>query len=316
MKTRLLTHDVWERLSVLSARPRKKYVAVPFLGRNARRHLKLRRGDVLVVKFDLGTIKSGATDPREILYFVSKGVEVHSVENLHAKVFVFGRTAIVGSTNISLSSARTLIEAGIETTDTQVVQKARDFVLSLRGDIVEPQHARLMVKHYRSPRVSKRNLKHPPRIRQSVLWAVPLVSEAWEEEDYRQEKYAKVEAKKHLRKRRIFSIEDFLWYGGRFLDRVAREQRVLMCTDEGKKTMVTPPGRVIAVRRYQHKRGRRAIVCLAVRRTLHRKELKRFIKALGNQGKVFKKLSSPRKIRDSLLSFKIGAVWPKSGLDE
>jgi hypothetical protein len=45
-------------------------------------------------------------------------------------------------------------------------------------------------------------------------------------------------------------VEDFLWYGGRFLDHVKLGQRVMMCTDVGKRTMVTPPGRVIAFRRY------------------------------------------------------------------
>jgi hypothetical protein len=150
----------------------------------------------------------------------------------------------------------------------------------------------------------------PPPPKQSILWAVPLVQEDWEDEDYRQAKFAKAEARKRLEKPRLFGVEDFLWYGGRFLDHVKFGQRVMMCTDVGKRTMVTPPGRVIAVRRYKHKRSRRMIVCLAIRQKLRRKELRQFVKTLGVNGKPLKKLTSPLRIRNPLLSYKIGTTWP------
>jgi hypothetical protein len=309
MKNKLLTADVWTRIRKLSQCRGRRYVAVPFLGVGARKQLALGRGDVLVVRFDAPTVKAGATDPREILHYLRKGVSVHSIENLHAKVFVLGRTAIIGSTNISRSSENTLVEAAVETTDSGVVGAARTFVNSLRGDIVEPQFAKRMLKLYKAPRPPRKPPSAPPP-KQSILWAVPLVQEDWEDEDYRQEKFAKAEARKRLEKPRLFGVEDFLWYGGRFLDHVKLGQRVMMCTDVGKRTMVTPPGRVIAVRRYKHKRSRRMIVCLAIRQKLRRKELRQFVKTLGVNGKPLKKLTSPLRIRNPLLSYKIGTTWP------
>ena len=311
MKNKLLTTDVWTRIKLISKCGGKKYVAAPFLGAGARKQLALSRGDVLIVRFDEPTVKSGATDPREIIHYLKKGVSVHSVENLHAKVFVFGRTALIGSTNISQSSEHTLVEAAVETTDPSVVQSARTFVKSLRGDTIEPQFAERMLKLYKVP--------HPPRKppsqskpKQSVLWAVPLVQSTWDEEDYRQEAFAKVEAKKRLQKIRLFGVEDFQWESGRFLDQIKLGQRVMMCTEVDKKTMVSPPGRVIAIRRYKHKRMRRMIVCLAIRQKLRRKELRQFVKALGKNGSPLKKLKAPLQIRNPLLSYKIGSTWPTS----
>ena len=34
-------------------------------------------------------VKSGQTNPSELIAFLRSGVEVHSAENLHAKVYVF-----------------------------------------------------------------------------------------------------------------------------------------------------------------------------------------------------------------------------------
>jgi hypothetical protein len=99
----------------------------------------LRRGDVLVTKFDAASIRSGLVNPREIVTFIKRGVEVHSVSNLHAKVYVFGRIAVVGSANVSASSELQLVEGACEIHVSSVVSQCRGFVLSLRGEIVALQ---------------------------------------------------------------------------------------------------------------------------------------------------------------------------------
>ena len=313
MTTQMHTTDVWPRLRKLSQRSGRKYVAVPFLGAGAHKRLMLRQGDTLVVRFDMLSIKAGLTDPREVLYYLRKRVLVHSVDNLHAKVFVFGHRAIVGSPNISQSSERSLIEAALETTDSATVKKAIAFVKSLRGDIVEPQYARGMVRYYNPPRGGKRKPPPPPPPKQSALWAVPLVRGPWDDEDYRQEKYAKAEAKKRLQRPRSFSVEDFLWWGDRFLNRVKRGQRIMMCTSERNKTMVSPPARVLVIRPYTYRRTRRAIICIAVRNSIRSLEFHRFLQKLGDNKEDFQEPNSPRLIRNALLAYRIGAVWPDLG---
>ena len=107
MGVKLLTDTVWARLSVLARRPRRSAaaVAVPYLGVGAAKRLPLRRGDLLVTRFDDAAITAGLVDPRDVDKYLQRGVDVHAVTNLHAKVFVLGSCAVVGSTNISANSA-------------------------------------------------------------------------------------------------------------------------------------------------------------------------------------------------------------------
>ena len=50
-------------------------------------------------------------------------MRIFSVANLHAKVYVLGTTALIGSANASQHSAHTLVEAMLLTTDRKVVEK-------------------------------------------------------------------------------------------------------------------------------------------------------------------------------------------------
>ena len=108
----LITETPWAALTrAVKKSPDKCQVAVAYFGQGASKLLPLRKGSVLVLNFSEGNIKSGAVCPAEVLILIKKGVEVHSVENLHAKVFVIGQSAYVGSTNVSKGSAGILIEA-------------------------------------------------------------------------------------------------------------------------------------------------------------------------------------------------------------
>jgi len=52
-----------------------------------------------------GMVKTGQTDPKVLLAYLRKGVNVRSHSGLHAKAIVRGRVAIVGSANSSNTSA-------------------------------------------------------------------------------------------------------------------------------------------------------------------------------------------------------------------
>jgi phosphatidylserine/phosphatidylglycerophosphate/cardiolipin synthase-like enzyme len=91
-------------------------------------------------------VGAGQTDPGEILYFINRGVKVHSVENLHAKVFVLADAAVMGSTNVSRRSAVLLQEAAVLTTERGVVAASRRFVESQLGEEVTAEHARRLKK--------------------------------------------------------------------------------------------------------------------------------------------------------------------------
>ena len=113
----------WSRITTLAKRSARTRVAVPYLHGEANRMLPLKAADVLKVN-----IMSCQVNPDELRAYRRKGVKLYTAPNLHAKVFVFGNTAIIGSTNVSSSSETRLREAVVETTDPSVVASARKFI--------------------------------------------------------------------------------------------------------------------------------------------------------------------------------------------
>ncbi|MEH0936768.1 phospholipase D-like domain-containing protein [Micromonospora psammae] len=108
---------------------RRARVAVAYVGREAPSILTLQDGDVIVINGSDNAVASGATDPRAVEQWLKAGVRVVNHPWLHAKVYVAGRTAIIGSANVS-ERARTgrIVEAAIRTTDSETVAKSREFI--------------------------------------------------------------------------------------------------------------------------------------------------------------------------------------------
>jgi hypothetical protein len=124
-------------------------------------------------------IGSGQTKPSELIALIRRGVPVHPVHNLHAKVFVLGDRAVVGSSNASRSSANGLIEAALVTRDRGAIAECRKFVESLTGEPVDLRHARDMQKLYKPPEFGapgkKGNGIAPAHSR---FWIAPLFRDA------------------------------------------------------------------------------------------------------------------------------------------
>src|SRR5437870_2463699 len=115
---KLLSDHLWQRITALAKKNAHcSLVAVAYFGGAASELLPLGRGSVLVVDMSPRAVRSGQTDPSEIIKLLEKGVQIHSVENLHAKVFVLGSHVIIGSANASRHSANCLIEVAVETAD-------------------------------------------------------------------------------------------------------------------------------------------------------------------------------------------------------
>lgn len=250
---RLHIHGLWSRLTALAQRSNGAFVAVPYFSTGASKLLPLKKGSTLVVRFDREAVSCGQVNPKEVIQLIKAGVEVHACANLHAKIFVFGSTAIVGSANVSSSSANSLIEAGVEVKARRFAATCRRFVESLAGDKVGLEFARTMVRLYRPPqgesaRHSKARKVRRVLPRHSDLWLVPLVSMYWNDIDYVQEEAGWSRAEKALTNPRKSEIETFVWWGPGFLDSVKRGERVLMATKMDKrKVLVSPPGRVLDI---------------------------------------------------------------------
>ncbi len=76
-------------------------------------------------------MRSGATNPTPLLKLLKAGVRIYRRDHLHAKVYLFDRTLIVGSANVSQSSATRRVEACLMTTEASTRKRAMQFIDSL-----------------------------------------------------------------------------------------------------------------------------------------------------------------------------------------
>lgn len=126
----ILTGNIWKQVSPQAKAAKRRLVAVAYVSTDA--HLEFKRGDMLICDASDRAIVARETSARLIASLFRKGVEVRSRPDLHAKVAVLGRHALVGSCNLSVASAEALTELALVTDRKQVVFQATAFILALR----------------------------------------------------------------------------------------------------------------------------------------------------------------------------------------
>lgn len=270
--------------------------------------MPLKAGSVLVVDLSKKAVRSGQTCPQEIIKLLGKGVEVHSCSNLHAKVFVFGRRAIIGSANVSNHSKEDLIEAVIETTDADTVGSCKAFVDSLRGEHVDLDYAKRMAKIYNPPKFAggerTKTPLHPP------FWLVPLEEIAWDADDDAVFEQSEEVAEKKLNDQDRFFLDKYLWTGGGFRRPLRVGELILQVVKEGpRKTMLTPASRIILIRGYKTAGEDRMMVFLRTPR-IRRKNLRDVKGRIGASGKLLRKLKNPRLVKNRKMVHELLQLWP------
>ena len=129
MTSEFISDDVWAQISRAARRCHSpSHVAVAFIGSGASGMLPLKKGSRLVVDASKRTVKAGLTNPYELERYYKKGVKIYSHKDLHAKVFVFGDLAFVGSANVSKNSKDVLTEAVLRSKVRSIVHSAKKFV--------------------------------------------------------------------------------------------------------------------------------------------------------------------------------------------
>ena len=127
--------DVWCNQAVLAAAKSAdiRLFCVAYVTQACSR--LFRAGDVLVCDASRKAVSSRETDPRFLLDLLRKGVKIYSCEALHAKCAVFGNTVLLGSANLSESSANRLIELSILVKDSDLATNVLAFIqrLIVRG---------------------------------------------------------------------------------------------------------------------------------------------------------------------------------------
>lgn len=282
MKTTLIAGDVWPQLSAAAkSTTRPSYVAVAYFSEHASKLLTLRPNSWLVVNASRAAIQSGQTHPATLLKLVQRGVRVYSVSDLHAKVFVFGKRAFVGSANVSRSSSQSMIEAMVVTTERGAVTEARDFVSGLCKEELSPEFLRSLQKHYKRPHFTQAPTRRRRRmsVRTPPLRIAKLVLGDRPKEEAAIERAGRKAARAAREHGRGWELQGFRWGG---VCPFKEGDYVMQAIDQGDgKRLVEPPGRVLKVAHARPRRGRAAYVFLEVPKVGRRPSIATLAKRLG-----------------------------------
>jgi hypothetical protein len=241
-------------------------VAVAYVGAGAARLLPLRLGSRLVVDASEGAVKNGQTCPGELIRLQGRGVVVFSAPNPHAKVFVFGRTAFIGSANASGRSEKVLHEAMIRTSERKAVKAARGFVKSLCLHELTPKVLKRLEGMYRPPRIvgagsHRAALKRGrPRLVLPRVFVVRLHHEEWSDALWEIQGKGLSSGKKYRKHSRSYETDSFR-YTGRCPYRRGDVVVQVMDEDRGKR-LVTRPANVYHTYSRPTKKGRSTFVYL------------------------------------------------------
>ena len=233
--------------------------------------------------------------------YLDSGVRVFSALNLHAKVFVFGPVAAIGSSNVSVASERLLIEAVVETRAPSVVRAAREFVRSLCGDEITPEYAQSKIGLFRPPR--RPAVPTGAVVQQSTVWALVADYVDWDEDDEATAKAERPSAVGLLEDPQRYRVEMIAWHGSA---RMKAGDRAVFLTRSNGRTLVSPPGRILSVRRYLA--GRRAMLAIELRKRLHERPLRTVLKRLGREGRPLRGIRYQRKLNARAASA-LGRMW-------
>jgi hypothetical protein len=313
MTTALLSREIWPQLSKAARGSRRRCaVAVAYFGKGGSRLLSLAKGSSLVVDASERTVASGQTCPADLIKLVERGVAVFNVPNLHAKVYVLGRAAYIGSANVSSRSASHLVEAVIRTTERHTVRAARQFVHQHCLHELTPTVLKRLAKLYRPPIVPGGKPGKPKQAMTSKRPSLPrlllaqLHLEDWSERDQALHDAAMFVAKKRRERPRSFELESFRQTGK---CEYLRGDVVIQVTDEGSScVLVTPPGNVLHVR--TRRDGNRQVSFVYLERPARRRQqVKSLAQALGC---TQKRLRRNEVIRDSSFAQALLSPWAVS----
>ena len=155
---RLLSgRDVWSEIKALLAGHNDVQAAIAFVGADADQYLPLRGPATIVVNAGEEALRNGWTDPSVLLRWTRRGVRVHTLSTLHAKVlFAQGNPpfVLVGSADVLSTSGRAMEEAILVADEKDTVDEVRRAVdrwRRLSGDPLTDAWLQAAALRYRPP---------------------------------------------------------------------------------------------------------------------------------------------------------------------
>jgi hypothetical protein len=171
-----LTTGLWKSIAAESKKAKTKRAAIAYVTRDL--PLSLGDEDTLIMDGSDGAIGSGQTSAAVLRKLHKRGVRLFSYPGLHAKTIVLDRTAFVSSGNLSDSSVKNLLEAGVRTDHPDVVSSAIGFIEDL-ADHAVPISERFLDRISKIPVTKKgfpyavhRRRKLPKYKRDPITWLI------------------------------------------------------------------------------------------------------------------------------------------------
>lgn len=303
--------DVWPTVSRLARQSKRRRAAVACLGSGAFDLLTMGRDDVLVVDCSPKNAKAGLTDPFEVGRYLAAGVAVYRRPQLHAKVYVFDKTAIVGSANASQRSAKHLTEAVLVSTAPADVKGAREFIegLLIPGAEIDAQYLKACKQAWRPPKFDSEGPTQDAwtPIPVGVTWQMRFICTY--AEDFPQY-VSNAIASRHKTVRAIrpgkYSLDTIEWERPRLH---ADDVVVEVFTDENGKVSIHPPARVEESWVVRRGKSQRVLVTLQRPTGLRAKSLTAFQAAAGKLAPTLPTTTDSRTIKDPAQRDAVLEVW-------
>lgn len=171
----LLCDKLWPTIGRLAKRSASKRAAIAYVSSD--KLIKFGKGDVLVTDASNHAIAMGQTSAEVLHRAFKRSAQLYSLSGLHAKVLLIDGTAVIGSANLSGSSANSLVEAAWVTDNPVAIGMGTALINELieQAEVIDARFlARVLkIKVKRSGGAAVGTAKRKPvKIRKSAAWII------------------------------------------------------------------------------------------------------------------------------------------------
>jgi hypothetical protein len=123
-----LTGDIWKEVNKRLTKRQRKIACIAYVTSDK---LELTKGDTLICDASTFAIKFGETSAKTIETYFKRGIKILSNQQLHSKILLTDTFLVIGSANLSKSSAERLTESSIITDSDVLISQAKAFCHNL-----------------------------------------------------------------------------------------------------------------------------------------------------------------------------------------
>lgn len=242
-----LSNEIWSTIKRLAENSKRTKVAVAYFGTGGAGKLKLKKGDTLILAISLKNVKAGQVNPFEVEKLLKKGVFIYNMPNLHAKIFLFDRKVIVGSSNISENSETALIESGILTDDIKVISHANKFIENNSIEKVEQDYLEVCKKIYNPPKFyGKKLAKTDSKKFKGQLSRLWVIGTKYKTVNNEISESAEERFEKKITNKKKFTVEKITYpETARALKEISEGDIIIEIYTDNNKSIVYPPKRAL-----------------------------------------------------------------------